>query len=105
MTSFYTIPLQPNPQTLTITLSGVVYNLALKYQNVPMGGWTLDINDINNNPILQGIPLVVGANLLHQYQYLNPGWILRVQTTSDTNEVPTFTNLGTDGLLYWVTNP
>lgn len=35
-----------------------------------MGGWFMDIADDNENPILMGIPLVTGSNLLEQFAYL-----------------------------------
>jgi hypothetical protein len=101
--SVFRIPLIPAPQKFTATLGGVDYNLTFKYQNVQDGGWTLDIADTSDNPILQGIPLVTGADLLAQYDYLNFGGSIFVQTTSDPNAVPTFENLGTDGNVYWVT--
>lgn len=105
MATYYTIPLQPQPQKFSITLSGVTYNLTFLYRNAPMAGWTLDIADSNNNPILQGVPLVTGANLLAQYAYLGFVGALWVQTQDDPDAVPTFSNLGTDGQLYYVTNP
>ena len=55
------------------------------------------------NLLVSGIPLVTGVNLLEQYAHLGFGGGLYVQTTSNPDEVPTFTNLGVDGLLYWVT--
>jgi hypothetical protein len=105
VTTFFQVPLQAAPQRLTITLAGVQYTLTLQYRNTVEGGWILDIGDSNNNPIVQGIPLVTGADLLAQYAYLGFGGQLRVQTTSNPDAVPTFENLGTDGLLWFVTNP
>lgn len=105
MASFNQIPLQAAPQTLTITLAGIQYTLTVQFRNTVEGGWILDIGDRNNNPIVQGIPLVTGADLLAQYPDLGFGGALWVQTTSNPDAVPTFENLGTDGLLWWVTNP
>lgn len=104
MTTIYQIPLQQNPQQFTISLGGVSYQLTLQYRNVDQGGWTVDIADALGNPILSGVPLVTGTNLLAQYDYLNFGGALWVQTSSDPDAVPTFENLGEDGNLYWVTN-
>lgn len=103
MPSFFGIPLQPNPQRLRISLGGVQYQLTLQYRNTVDGGWTVDIADSSGNPILQGIPLVTGTNLLGQYGYLEFGGALWVQTKSNADAVPTFANLGSDGVLYWVT--
>lgn len=105
MASYFTVPLQPQPQTFTVALSGVIYTFTVQYRNTAMGGWVLDIGDANNVPIVQGIPLVTGANLLDQYDYLGFVGALWVQTLDNPDAVPTFQNLGTDGLLYYVTNP
>ncbi len=105
MATPYEIPLQAYPQTLSIMLGGVTYQLTLQYRNSAIGGWVLDIADSASTPILQGIPLVTGVDLLAQYRYLGFGGALYVQTNSDPDAVPTFENLGADGKLYWVTNP
>lgn len=97
----FEIPLTPNPQRFNITLSGVQYRLAVVWRNAEQGGWVLDIADVNGNPIIQGIPLVTGANLLGQYEYLGLGGVLWSQTTDNPDAVPTFDNLGVGSHLYW----
>jgi hypothetical protein len=98
------IPLQVGtPQTLTVTLSGKQYRFTLRYRNTDQGGWTLDIADTNGNALVNGIPLVTGADLLAQYPDLNFGGRLIVATTSNPDAVPTFDNLGADAALWWVT--
>lgn len=103
MTNFFIIPLQAQPQTFDIILSGVDYTFTLNYRNVENGGWTLDIGDADDVPIVQGIPLVTGVDLLAKYSYLGFVGALWMQTQTDPDAVPTFDNLGTDGLLYYVT--
>ncbi len=104
MSSIYEVKLQLGvPQTCTVVLGGVEYTLTLNYRNIPDGGWVLDIADSLSNPIVSGIPLVTGADLLGQYAYLGLGGGLWVQTLSDQDAPPTFDNLGGDGKLYWVT--
>ncbi len=103
MKKFYTIPLQGNPETFKITLAGVDYFLTVKYQNTDQSGWFLDIYDSQNNPLVCGIPLVTGCNLLEQYAHFGFGGRLWVQTDHDPDAVPTFKNLGTEANLYWVT--
>ncbi len=104
MSTINEIPLKVGtPQTFSITLGGVSYNLTLQYRSDPEGGWILDIADQSDNPILQGIPLVTGTNLLAQYAYLGLNGALYCQTSTDPDAVPTFDNLGSDGLIYWVT--
>lgn len=103
MSNIFLIPLSAPPQIFTAVLGGTTYTLTVQYRNTAGGGWVLDLGDVNNNPVLTGLPLVTGANLLAQYAYLGLGGGLYVQTTDDPDAVPTFTNLGTDALLYWVT--
>ena len=106
MTTINEIPLQQGtPQTVQANLNGVTYGLTFQYRNDlgGMGGWVLDLDDAFGNPLIEGMPLVTGANLLEQYGYLISGFGLWVQTTSDPDAVPTFDSLGDDGLIYVVT--
>lgn len=104
MSSAFLIPLQQGkPQTFSILLNGITYRLTFLYRNDPNSGWTLDIADSTGNPIVQGIPLVTGADLLAQYRHLGFTGALVVQTTNDPDAVPTFDNLGKNAQVYWVT--
>lgn len=105
MTTIVEIPLNPTPQTLTVLLGNVYYQLNVQYRNALEGGWTLDIADNTGVPLIQGIPFVTGVNLLAQYEYLGIGVDLRVQTDSDPDKIPTFENLGVESHLYAATNP
>jgi hypothetical protein len=115
MTTVYEIPLSPMPQRFAIGLpisnapnSSASYVLTFIYRDSPigMGGWVLDIADANGNPILCGVPLVTGADLLAQYGYLNLGGQLGVLSdAAPTDAVPTFTNLGVMSHVYWITEP
>ena len=98
----YLIPTIPSPQTLSIALSNVTYNLRFTYQNAGGSGWMLDISDAINNLIVGGIPLVTGADLLAQYRYLGFVGGLYVTTAGDPLAVPTFTNLGSDANIYYI---
>lgn len=103
MSAVFPIPLAVGvPQTFPIQLGGIQYQLTLLYRNITEGGWVLDIADASGTPIVQGIPLVTGADLLAQYKHLGFNGSLACQTTSNPDAVPTFENLGSDGLLYWV---
>ncbi len=99
----FEIPLTSTPQTFTISLSGTEYRLTVQWRNADGAGWILDIADTSNNPIIEGIPLVTGVNLLEQYAYLGFTGVLWVQTTADPDAVPTFDNLGVGSHLYWYT--
>ena len=107
MTTVYTIPFTSPPQIFTITLGGTLYTMTVQYRNNALGGWVIDIADQSNNPIVSGIPLVTGVNLLAQYAYLQigGGGGIYVQTATDPDAVPTFGNLGNGAYVYWVTEP
>lgn len=95
MTTWSEIPLTPRPQTLTVQFpNGALYTLRLIYLFTPDDCWELDISDSDDNPIVQGIPLVTGADLLGQYAYLGFGCQMRCATDGDPDAVPLFNNLG-----------
>lgn len=99
----YVIPLSPTPQRFTINLGGIEYGLTVRYRNTDMGGWTLDIADRSGVPIVNGIPLVTGCDLLAQYRHLGFAGELRAQTDDEPDAAPTFENLGNQSHLYWIT--
>lgn len=102
MATPYEIPLSPQPQTLNIQLAGVGYILRVVF-NEASQCWSIDISDAENNPIVHGIPMVTGVDLLGQYEYLGIGGALVAQTDYAADAVPTFENLGLTGRLYFVT--
>lgn len=97
----YEIPLTSVSQKFAIQLAGATYNLTVSWNTAPTGGWVLDIADSNDEPLVAGIPLVTGADLLAQYEYLNFGGQLLVQTDYDAFAVPQYGNLGTQSHLYF----
>lgn len=102
MATVYEIPLSPSPQTFTVSLGGKSYQLTVQWRDAVEGGWALDIADSAGKPLVQGIPLVTGANLLDQFAYLGIAGQLRVQTDNDPDAVPAFDNLGNTSHLYFV---
>lgn len=106
----YEIPLSPQNQQFTIALGGNTYQMTVRWNSV-CGSWILDIADPPTTtsqagaPILSGIPMVTGIDLLEQFGYLrNWGGQLICQTDYDPNAIATFENLGITSHLYWVTN-
>jgi len=99
--AFYEIPLSPTPQAFTIMLAGIEYRMRVVYADAPEGGWLLDINAQDGNPIVSGIPLVTGADLLEQYEYLGLGGGLWVATDGAPEAAPTFGNLGNASRLFF----
>jgi hypothetical protein len=104
MSTAFEIPLGPEAQKFNIQLAGVTYNLMIVW-NEASNCWMLDIADRLEVPILQGIPLITGIDLLRQYEYLGFGGSLIVQTDHNPNAVPTLQNLGLTGRVYFVTEP
>lgn len=102
MTTIYEIPLTPQPQVFNINIAGTAYRMQFLYHNCDQGGWAMDLMDAAGNPIVCGVPLVTGADLLAQYAYLGIGASLFVQSDGDPDAVPTFTGLGSTGHLYLV---
>lgn len=96
------IPTQARAQSFGIDIGQTSYRLRLVYSDAPEGGWVLDIRDEDDAPIICGIPLVTGANLLGQHAHLGLGFGLYVGNTDGRDDVPTFDNLGTTSNLYLV---
>lgn len=99
----FEVPLSPTPQTFGINLAGKSYQLTLRWRETTEGGWILDIADQQAAPIISGVPLVTGVDLLAQYAYLGFTGSLVVQTDNDPSAEPTFDNLGERSHLYFVT--
>src|ERR1700676_1750065 len=105
MSKTFEIPLTSGNQLVNIAIAGVSYNLRLIFcQTTEAEACSLlDINDANLVPVVCGIPLVPGADMVGQYQYLNFGFILYCFTDGNRDAVPTFANLGTSSHLYFET--
>lgn len=101
MSRIVTVPLIAKPQTLVVVLGGVVYQLTCRWCR-PAAAWILDIANSSGVPIKNGIPLITGADLLAQYAYLGIAGKLIVQSSDDPDAVPTFTSLGGNANLYFV---
>lgn len=99
--AFYEIPLSGVPETFSIALGPQSYRLRIGFANVDGGGWFFDLSDTAGNPILCGIPLVTGCDLLGPYRYLGIPGRLWVTTDGDPDAVPTFDDLGTTSHLYF----
>lgn len=98
----FLIPLLNVPQDFFITLADRELRLVSKYNPMLEGGWVLDIYDGDTDaPIVMNIPMVTGADLLAQYEYLNLKGQLIVFTDGDELAVPTLENLGVESNLYF----
>ncbi|MCA7953849.1 hypothetical protein LGM43_26630 [Burkholderia seminalis] len=102
MANIYEIPFSADSQVFKVSLAGVIYQLTVQWQNA-IGQWLLDIADANDNPLVSGLPLVTGVDLLGQYGYLGFDGGLWVQGADDPDDLPTYDNLGVGSHLYFVT--
>lgn len=99
----YEVPLSAQPQFFNIKLGSTTYRVNLYWSNAT-GSWNIDLYDqTGTTPIITGIPLVTGTDLLAPYGYMNFGGQLVVQTDGDINAIPTYSNIGTSSHLYFVT--
>jgi len=94
------IPLSPDNQLFRIQLAAVTYTLQIIWRDA--AGWIMDVMDSGGTPILSGVPLVTGANLLAQYPQLGISGALVVATDVGAPDDATKTNLGTYAHLLFV---
>ena len=98
----YIIPLTSTPQKFNISLANKEYRITVRWNAAIEGGWWLDIATPDNyEPILSGIPIVTGVDLLGPYGYLNFGGSL-VCWAGNSDASPMFENLGRENELLFV---
>lgn len=95
------IPLQPIDQEFRVPLGGLSYVLRLTW-NQYASAWILDIASDTTAPLVSGIPLITGVNLLDPFPYLGIAGGLYVQSDADPQRVPGVLDLGVSGHLYFV---
>lgn len=100
----FLIPLLNIPQDFFITLANRELRIVSKWNPSNEGGWVVDIHDgETDEAIIMNIPMVTGADLLEQYEYLGLNGQLIVFTDGDETAVPTLDNLGSESNLYFKT--
>lgn len=99
MSNIYEIPLSPGAQEVTVPLGGVAYRLRTWWRDGNTPAWMLDISTEQGVPLVRGIPLLPGADLLEQHAHLGiPGSLGVI-----ADGAPTYNSLGTSTKLYFVT--
>lgn len=94
------IPLSANNQRFSLSVTGIQYQMQVSWRGL---FWTLDIADSTDKPLVQGIPLITGADLLAQYKSLWFGFSLVVICDVSGQENPTEFDLGSQSHLLIVT--
>lgn len=94
--AIYEIPLNNSNQKFKISLSGKNYKLRTIYR---VDTWFLDIFEADDTPLVCGIPLVMGDNILAQFQHIIRGGLYVLNENPD--EAHRYFELGQILKLYW----
>jgi hypothetical protein len=102
----YKIPVTPGiAQTFTCTLTqGLTLWFRLYWVEAPEAGWAMDIGRSSTEPIVCGIPLLPGQDLLAQYPELEIPVVLYINTPGFPERVPAFDELGVSTFLLYEVN-
>ncbi|CDH32528.1 phage baseplate plug protein [Xenorhabdus bovienii] len=92
-------PLIAGSQQFDIQLGGINYRMQLQWRDC--AGWILDIMHPNSEPIVTGIPLVYGVDILEQHSYLGFTGSLIFHCNDPTNETKG-EELGKSNRLYFI---
>jgi hypothetical protein len=97
------IPLTARPLTFSVVLEGTTYGIR-QYWLKPAQCWVINIYDAGDNLLIGGVPLITGTDLLTQLrQYVGPpGQMVVISDQFPPDAVPTLTNLGKTGHLYYL---
>ncbi|EDJ7416999.1 hypothetical protein CHY15_06285 [Salmonella enterica subsp. enterica serovar Brandenburg] len=85
------IPLTADNQQFSIILAGITWRIRIIWRDLY---WIMDLQNDRGEPVISGIPLVTGADLLAQYAYMGLGFKLVVMCDDSTQDYPTKTDLG-----------
>lgn len=99
----YTIPIATSePQTFSVTLSAVQYRCTLRWITGVEGGWLLDIALAESEtPLVAGISLVTGVDLLAQFPEAGVAGMLWLFSADELP--PGYSDLGTAVQLIYET--
>ena len=98
----FLIPLTNIPQEFSISLSNREVTIFQRWNE--WSGWVIDLSDTaTTTPIIAGLPLVTGCDLLEPFPELGFIGSLLVYTDGNSMSIPTIDNLGLDSNLYYMT--
>jgi len=101
--ALFQIPFSNIPQRFSIELNGTLYHLVNRWNPMNEGGWFIDVYDADEQPLIMNLPLVTGADLFGQHEYLGMPGALIVYTDGEESAEPTLENLGTESNVWLVT--
>ena len=99
----FEFPLSPNAQQMTVPIGDEQFTFRFAWSDSPDGGWFIDVLRLDGSPLVRGLPLTAGENVLQQFDYLGIPGEIRVQTDNDPLVEPTYDNLGLNGRVFFVT--
>nr|WP_257228917.1 hypothetical protein [Acinetobacter sp. YH12255] len=88
--------MQVGNQKFNVTLGKTIYKLRLIYR---IDEWYLDTLDTSEKPLITGLLLCPGIDLLEQYKHVIPHGLY--VTISNPDELSTFDSLGSKIKLYY----
>lgn len=100
MATVYEIPLNTGAQSFTVNLGGTQFKMRLIYRNAVGGGWFLDMEKVDKTDAIYGIPLLIGIDLLEQYQHKGFGHLMATLESGQGGN-PTYEDMGTALHLFW----
>lgn len=98
--SIYAIPLSTGAQKFSIRLGNNALQIRLVWREAEGGGWFIDLSDSDGNPLLAGLPLRCGHDLLEEHAHLGLGK-LTVSLDGESNGDPSYADMGRRMALYW----
>lgn len=102
MNQSFSIPLQAAAQEFAVSLGGESFSVRLQWRSSASGsGWYLDfVPAADPGRGVRGIPLVLGTDLLGQFQHKGIGHLV-ARSTNEGADVLRYEDMGTALLLLW----
>lgn len=104
-TTVFSVPLRSGTQQFVVSLGTISVMMRLIWRSASGGGWFIDIYESDGlTPILCGLPVRCGQNMLSQYQYLGLGRMVAL-IDGQAERDPSYDDMGSNLQLYWTPWP
>lgn len=98
--STFSIPLTTGNQKFNVSLADKSFEISLIYRASNNGGWFADIYEQKSGVTVNGIPLLIGTNLLEHKQYLGWGRVECALISGEERDL-SFEDMGSTVIVYW----
>ncbi len=98
--NMYVIPLSTGAQQFTIKLGENALQIRLVWREAQGGGWFMDLSDTDGTPVLSGLALRCGHDLLEEHVHLGLGK-LTVSLDGKSDSDPVYEDMGRQIQLIW----